>query len=1590
MNTSLQKRNSSGTSRVNLPFLGTLHIRIVCFAMLLVLCLQGTALAAVLRYGSQGSEVVSLQQRLSQLGYYTGEVDGNFDSDTRDAVKLFQKANGLDDDGIVGSGTQGVLNASDCVTMDEYNAALPVERGDQGEAVRIVQIQLSALGYYEGSISGTFDTATYEAVKLFQTANGIKVSGKATRDTRMLLNGGSAVTRVEYDRVRLLKSGDKGDAVKMVQTQLTELGYYTGSIDGQFGSGMAAAVKEFQTANGLSVNGKADEATRKLLNAGTGVTREEYDKVRPLQSGSKGDAVKMVQTQLTELGYYTGSIDGQFGSGMAAAVKEFQTANGLSVNGKANEATRALLNAGTGVTRAEYDKVRPLQSGSKGDAVKMVQTQLTELGYYTGSINGSFSSALVSAVKEFQTANQMSVTGKANVATRTLLNAGTGVTRAEYDKVRPLQSGSKGDAVKMVQTQLTEKGYYIGAIDGRFASGLVTAVKEFQKANGLTVSGKADVAVRTMLNAGDGIEAEEYYRVAEVKSGSPAAAVKVLQGQLTELEYYDGALDGKYSTEVKEAVKAFQRANNLKVTGTADTVTHALMESGACISGASYNLICELKPNSIGMGVKALQRRLTELGYYQDAIDGKYDSALRDKVTIFQRANGLKETGTASEETRRVMNGADAVTAAEYDKVRPLKSGDKGEAVALVQAQLGRLGYYTGAVDGKFSTALVDAVKEFQTANQMSVTGKADVAVRTLLNAGGGVTRAEYDKVRPLQSGNKGEAVTLVQTQLTELGYYTGTVDGKFGSSLVNAVKDFQSANRLTVNGKADVAVRTLLNAGGGVTRAEYDKVRPLQSGNKGEAVTLVQTQLAELGYYTGTVDGKFGSGLVTAVKEFQKANGMTVSGKADVAVRTLLNEGGSITAEEYYKVAEVKSSSPAAAIKVLQGQLTKLEYYDEALNGKYSNAVKEAVKAFQRANGLQATGTADAVTHALMESGTCVTGATYNLICELKKGSTGVAVKVLQRRLSELGYYTGDIDGEYDSGVRDAVTVFQRANGLKETGTANEETRKVMNGADAVTVEQYDRVRPLKSGDKGNAVKLLQGQLTALGYYTGTIDGRYGSGVVKAIKEFQTANELEISGKADAATRALLNSGLGMNRAEYDKICPLKYGDRSDAVAQLQTRLAQLGYYVDEIDGKYSSAVRDAVKQFQIASALTVNGEADVRVRKLMNSDEAISRAEYDANRDLVKGDWGSTVYQMQVRLNALGYSTRLPDGRFDDRTREAVRMFQQVHELNTTGVADVMTRAKIFSEDAITYEEYERNRPIKYGEESETVRAVQVKLKALGYLTGSVDGDYGSGTRKAVEIFQLAHGLEKNGEIISAEMRQMLNEGECIPASVYYWTVPLEYGDRGEAVSYLQTRLEELGYYNEAITDRYNTATQEAVMLFQLANGLDVTGKADAATRELMNSDKAVTKEQYDQGLMPDVEEWRRETIEKLIAIAQSKLGCKYVHRTQGPDTFDCSGYTSYVFGRIGIKISASSYNQGYMDLFGGTYREKLTSYSQLRRGDLLVFDTDKEDSDLSDHLGIYLGNGTFIHASSARGEVVISDLLRYGNFSWAFRLI
>lgn len=100
-------------------------------------------------------------------------------------------------------------------------------------------------------------------------------------------------------------------------------------------------------------------------------------------------------------------------------------------------------------------------------------------------------------------------------------------------------------------------------------------------------------------------------------------------------------------------------------------------------------------------------------------------------------------------------------------------------------------------------------------------------------------------------------------------------------------------------------------------------------------------------------------------------------------------------------------------------------------------------------------------------------------------------------------------------------------------------------------------------------------------------------------------------------------------------------------------------------------------------------------------------------------------------------------------------------------------------------------------------------------------------------------------------------------------------------------------------------------------------------------------------------------------LISFAYSFMGTPYVWGAEGPRSFDCSGFTKYVYKEFGVDLPH----------YTGSQIGKGSSVSRknLQQGDLIFFDTDGTAS----HVGIYVGGGDFIHASSGSKKVTVSNL-------------
>ena len=230
------------------------------------------------------------------------------------------------------------------------------------------------------------------------------------------------------------------DEVREIQRRLKELGYYSGSADGNFGPATEKAVMAFQKANKLSADGKVGEKTLAKLNGSNAVSAKGSESAKKtakptatprvtkntyLESGKSGKQVKTMQKRLIELGWLSGSASGTYDSATEAAVIAFQKKAKLWADGKAGPKTLEVLYSSKAPKSSKPVSAAgsgdTLEVGSKGSEVKKLQKRLKDLGYLTGTADGSFGAATEAAVIAFQESNGLQPDGKAGMETQNKL-----------------------------------------------------------------------------------------------------------------------------------------------------------------------------------------------------------------------------------------------------------------------------------------------------------------------------------------------------------------------------------------------------------------------------------------------------------------------------------------------------------------------------------------------------------------------------------------------------------------------------------------------------------------------------------------------------------------------------------------------------------------------------------------------------------------------------------------------------------------------------------------------------------------------------------------------------------------------------------------------------------------------------------------------------------------------------------------------------------------------------------------------------------------------------------------------------------------
>ena len=499
-----------------------------------------------------------------------------------------------------------------------------------------------------------------------------------------------------------------------------------------------------------------------------------------------------------------------------------------------------------------------------------------------------------------------------------------------------------------------------------------------------------------------------------------------------------------------------------------------------------------------------------------------------------------------------------------------------------------------------------------------------------------------------------------------------------------------------------------------------------------------------------------------------------------------------------------LKPGDSGDAVLELNTRLRQLNYTTVRASDQYAAATETAVSAVQEAYGLEVTGIADEQTLNVIY-GECYRPLTY--------GATGGDVKLLQEKLAELGYYSGNITGSYLDGTMAAILTFQGENSLAITGTADVKTQEKLYSlairptptptpiptpspvpTPSPTPGPYQAFqRKLSYGSTGADVQKVQQRLKDLGFFTyGKTTTGYYKNTQAAVEAFQAHNGLEVTGIVDENTwNALFNdtSTVDVNsepKPAYEPT-PLPYFFEVDVANQVVKvwKYDQESEGYTDLDRAFLCATGTTTYPSPLGT-FTLSGRRSAHCKfPKWGGGEArwwTKITEDIAFHSVLYSDSGNDATLKVSSLTGLGkrgshgcIRLTVADAKWiydhaeagmqvwihDDAAADPELRYKiKPGELNSKTMMPNETPAPpIYTYDGKTAP-LAAERSLKVGSEGQDVYWLQMKLKEMGFYTGTVTGQYREGTQKAVSAYQRSRGLDSSGTANIRTLETLYNE--------------------------------------------------------------------------------------------------------------------------------------------------------------------------------------------------------------------------------------
>ena len=521
-----------------------------------------------------------------------------------------------------------------------------------------VQRVLNDLGYSAGPVDGLMGGKTRNAIRAYQTDNGLPASGEPSLNLYGHLQDSYAERYAQP-----AAPAASTQTIAEIQGLLRQRGYDVPEITGTVDARTATAIRSYQTDANLPADGVASATLLANLKIGTDA---------PASTGLNRAQIAQLQGELGQRGYDPGPQDGIVGPKVRTAIRTYQTDAGLPATG---EATTSLLahiqnaavdadagepgNGGLGDSRNNRDP-QTGYSGSGGSrhhgdqqadngggsnsqgnrdpqseqAMARFEGELQRRMYYVGEVDGEVDDQTRAAIRAYQHDAGLPVTGQPSAELAQHLSTSSVRNQSETTSL----------LVWEIENQLARRDFFVGAIDGTVDAQTHTAIKLYQRMAGLGHNGEVSYPLLQHIESSN------------LRNTSEVASVLVwqIEGALADRGYRIGPIDGTMDATTNEAVRRYQQDSGLPPTGHTDKALLTNLEQSD-------------KREVSQRDIQEIERRLDRRAYRPGRVDGIADTQTASAIRAYQTDADLPVNGRPSKALLEHLRNSNVRSAGDAD-----------------------------------------------------------------------------------------------------------------------------------------------------------------------------------------------------------------------------------------------------------------------------------------------------------------------------------------------------------------------------------------------------------------------------------------------------------------------------------------------------------------------------------------------------------------------------------------------------------------------------------------------------------------------------------------------------------------------------------------------------------------------------------------------------------------------------------------------------------------------------------------------------------------------------------------------------------